>query len=97
MRHILQRPLVTEKASALNEQQMYGFIVANSANKIEIKKAVEKLFNVSVAHVNTMRYAGKKVTRYTKHRVMHGKRPAYKKAIVTLRKGEVLDIYQDAQ
>lgn len=94
---ILKKPLVTEKASLLNEKNMYGFIVDKRANKIEIKKAVAKLYGVTVVSVNTMQYAGKKITRYRRSRPMHGQKAGYKKAIVTLKAGEVLDLYGEVQ
>lgn len=90
---ILIKPLVTEKVSALNEKGVYGFIVNRKANKVEIKKAVEKAYGVTVASVNTMLYAGKDKTRYTKQRVIAGRTAAYKKAIVTVADGEVIDFY----
>jgi large subunit ribosomal protein L23 len=90
---VLIKPLVTEKVSALNEKGKYGFIVAKVANKVEIKKAVEKMYGVTVEDVNTMRYAGKSKSRYTKTRVVTGKSPSYKKAIITVAKGEVIDFY----
>jgi large subunit ribosomal protein L23 len=90
---VLIKPLVTEKVSALNEKGKYGFIVAKVANKVEIKKAVEKMYGVTVEDVNTMRYAGKSKSRYTKTRVVTGKAPSYKKAIVTVAQGEVIDFY----
>ena len=62
----------------------YGFVVDKSANKLQIKKAVEELYNVRVSDVNTMRYAGKRKQRYTKSGVSVGKTPSYKKAVVTL-------------
>lgn len=90
---VLIKPLVTEKVSALNEKGKYGFVVANNANKVEIKKAVEKTYGVSVETVNTMRYAGKTKSRYTKTGVVSGRKPSYKKAVVTVAEGEVIDFY----
>ena len=92
---ILKKPLVTEKVSALNEKGKYGFIVDADANKVEIKKAVEKQYSVNVAKVNTMNVMGKLKTRYTKAGVLAGRRPNYKKAIVTLAEGEVIDFYSN--
>ena len=91
----LKKPLVTEKVSALNEKGKYGFIVASDANKVEIKKAVEKQYGVNVERVNTMVVMGKKKTRYTKAGVLAGRKPSYKKAIVTLATGEVIDFYSN--
>jgi len=92
---ILKRPLVTEKVSGLNEKGKYGFIVELTANKVEIKSAVEKMYNVNVARVNTLSVMGKKKSRYTKAGVLVGRKPNYKKAIVTLAQGEVIDFYSN--
>jgi large subunit ribosomal protein L23 len=92
---VLKRPLVTEKVSALNEKGKYGFIVDVKANKIEIKKAVEKQYGVTVEKVSTMRVMGKQKSRYTKTGVLTGRKPNYKKAIVTLAQGEVIDFYSN--
>jgi large subunit ribosomal protein L23 len=92
---VLKKPLVTEKVSALNEKGKYGFIVNADANKVEIKKAVEKQYGVNVEKVNTMNVMGKLKTRYTKAGVLAGRRPNYKKAIVTLAEGEVIDFYSN--
>jgi len=90
---ILIKPLITEKVSKLNEQSMFGFIVNKDANKVEIKKEVEKVYGVTVLSVNTMVTAGKQKTRYTKSGVMSGKSKSFKKAIVTLKEGEIIDFY----
>lgn len=90
---VLKRPLVTEKVSALNEKGKYGFIVDINANKIEIKNAVEKQYGVTVEKVSTMRVMGKQKARYTKTGMLIGRKPNYKKAIVTLASGEVIDFY----
>jgi large subunit ribosomal protein L23 len=92
---ILKRPLVTEKVSSLNEKGKYGFIVNADANKVEIRQAVEKQYGVNVAKVNTMKVMGKQKTRYTKTGILSGRRPGYKKAIVTLAQGEVIDFYSN--
>ena len=92
---ILKRPLVTEKVSGLNEKGKYGFIVDAEANKVEIKKAVEKQYGVNVEKVNTLNVMGKQKTRYTKTGILSGRKPAYKKAIVTLAQGEVIDFYSN--
>jgi large subunit ribosomal protein L23 len=90
---ILIKPLVTEKISDLNEKGKYGFVVDNRANKVEIKKAVEKMYGVNVESVNTMRYPGKQKTRYTKKQIISGRTSSFKKAIVTVAEGEVIDFY----
>ena len=90
---VLKKPLITEKASALNESGKYGFIVDKNANKVEIKKEVEKMYGVTVESVNTMKYQGKAKSRYTKSKVISGRTAGYKKAIVTVKDGEVIDFY----
>ena len=91
------KPLVTEKMTAITEKQnnMFGFIVRPEANKIEIKKEVEAKYNVNVVSVNTVNYAGKRKSRYTKAGVIKGKTKAFKKAIVTLQEGETIDFYSN--
>ena len=73
----------------------YGFIVHRSANKIQIKKAVEDMYGITVDSVNTMRYAGKDKSRYTKTGVIAGRGNHFKKAMITLRKGEKIDFYSN--
>lgn len=90
---VLKKPLVTEKVSALNEKGKYGFIVDDSANKIQIKKAVEDMYGVTVEDVNTMKYQGKAKSRYTSSRVIKGRTASYKKAIVTVAEGDIIDFY----
>ena len=90
---VLKKPLVTEKISELNEKGKYGFVVEKTANKIEIKSAIEKMYGVTVEKVATLRYQGKDKSRYSKSRVISGKAPSFKKAIVTLAEGDVIDFY----
>ena len=92
---VLKKPLVTEKVSALNEKGKYGFLVDSTANKVEIKKAVEKQYGVNVEKVNTLNVMGKMKTRYTKTGILSGRQQNYKKAIVTLAEGEVIDFYSN--
>jgi large subunit ribosomal protein L23 len=93
---ILLRPIVTEKCTKLGEKlNQYGFVVERTANKIQIKKAVQDLYGVKVADVNTMRYAGKNKTRFTKAGVIAGKKNAFKKAMITLADGEKIDFYSN--
>jgi large subunit ribosomal protein L23 len=92
---VLKKPLVTEKVSALNEKGKYGFIVDIEANKVEIKKAVEKQYGVTVESVNTMRMMGKQKSRFTKTGVLTGRKPNFKKAIVTLAEGDIIDFYNN--
>lgn len=95
-RTILVKPLITEKADGLSESKsQYTFIVDKGANKIEIKKAIEALYTVNVESVNTMVIPGKRKTRNTKKGVLHGRKPSYKKAVVTLATGETIDFFGD--
>ena len=75
----------------------YGFIVKPEANKLEIKKEIESLYNVTVLDVNTCRYAGKRSSRYTKAGLIKGQKNAFKKAIVTLKEGDTIDFYSNIQ
>ena len=90
---VLKKPVINEKFAKLNQQGVYGFIVDKGANKIEIKKAVETMFGVNVDSVNTMISIGKVKNRSTTTRFISGRKSSYKKAIVTLAKGETIDIY----
>jgi large subunit ribosomal protein L23 len=88
---VIVRPLVTEKSTdQLERNGAYTFVVDKDANKIEIAKAVESLFNVKVRDVRTMRYAGKE-RRVGKH---IGRRASWKKAVVTLRAGDTIEIFE---
>lgn len=91
--NILIRPLITEKLSAMNEAGKYAFEVNKKANKVEIKKEIEKLYNVSVEKISTLRTNGKLKSRYTKSGAVTGRKPSIKKAIVTLKEGEMIDFY----
>lgn len=90
---VLKKPVINEKFAKLNQQGVYGFIVEKDANKIEIKKAVEAMFGVNVDSINTMISIGKVKNRSTKTRFISGRKSSVKKAIVTLAKGETIDIY----
>jgi len=93
---ILIKPIITEKMNAQSEKMnRFGFIVDKNANKIQIKKAVEGLYNVTVDSVNTMRYAGKTKSRFTKTGVVRGRANAFKKAVVTLIEGDTIDFYSN--
>lgn len=94
---ILIKPILTEKQTAISEKfpTRYGFRVAPSANKVEIKNAVEELYGVTVKSVNTINYSGKLKSRYTKAGVIKGKTPAFKKAIITLKEGESIDFFSN--
>jgi large subunit ribosomal protein L23 len=78
-------------------RQKFGFIVRPEANKIEIAKEIEATYNVTVEDVNTIRYAGKRSSRYTKAGLVRGHKNAYKKAIVTLKEGDTIDFYSNIQ
>ncbi|MCO6500679.1 MAG: 50S ribosomal protein L23 [Vicingus serpentipes] len=93
---ILIKPVVTEKMTDQSEKlHRYGFIVDHTANKIQIKNAVEKMYGVSVETVNTMNYAGKSKSKFTKAGLISGKTNKYKKAIVTVTDGDVIDFYSN--
>ncbi|MBQ5370263.1 MAG: 50S ribosomal protein L23 [Bacteroidaceae bacterium] len=90
------KPIVTEKMNTVSEKQnKFGFIVRPEANKLEIKAEVEALYGVTVVDVNTMRYAGKNKSRYTKAGLLKGRTNAFKKAIVTVKEGETIDFYSN--
>ena len=90
------KPIVTEKMNTVSEKQnKFGFIVRPEANKLEIKAEVEALYGVTVVDVNTMRYAGKNKSRYTKAGLLQGRTNAFKKAIVTVKEGETIDFYSN--
>jgi len=93
---IIIKPIVTEKMNAAGEKlNRYGFRVVRTANKVEIKKAVEEMYNVQVVDVNTLIVAPKVKQRYTRSGLLRGAQQAYKKAIVTLKEGETIDFYSN--
>ncbi|OIP81882.1 MAG: 50S ribosomal protein L23 [Porphyromonadaceae bacterium CG2_30_38_12] len=93
---IIVKPIVTEKMTKLGEKlNRYGFKVEKGANKIEIKQAVEAMYNVTVTDVNTLIVAPKQKSRFTKSGVISGKASAYKKAVVTVKDGEQIDFYSN--
>ena len=91
------KPLVTEKMTKITDKfpNRYGFIVKPEANKLEIKSEVESLYNVTVEDVKTMRYSGKRSSRYTKAGLVRGQKAAFKKANVTLKEGDPIDFYSN--
>jgi len=94
--NILLKPIVTEKMTKDGDKfNRYGFVVDRSANKIQIRKAVEELYGVTVESVNTIRYGGKVKTRNTKSGLLVGKTAAIKKAVVTLAEGNKIDFYSN--
>ena len=93
---ILIKPVVSEKMTDQSEKlNRYGFVVNHAANKIEIRKAIEKAYGVSVESVNTMNYGGKSKSRFTKAGLIQGKTNKFKKAIITVADGEVIDFYSN--
>ena len=89
-------PVVTEKANAITEKgNRYTFKVSPDANKHQIKDAIEKMYDVKVVGVSTMNYNGKNRQRYTKSGIIKGKTVAFKKAIVTIAKGQTIDFYSN--
>ena len=96
MSQILIKPLITEKMTADTEKNnAFGFIVAEGANKVEIRKAVEKEYGVTVSSVRTLRVDGKSRQRFTKAGTIKGRTVGYKKAIVSLAEGEMIDFYEN--
>ncbi len=93
---VLIKPIITEKMTADSELfNRYGFVVNPKANKLQIKDAVEAAYGVSVKKVRTMNYGPSRKTRFTKTGVQHGKSNAFKKAIVDVEEGEVIDFYSN--
>jgi large subunit ribosomal protein L23 len=91
---IIVKPVITEKMTAQGEKlNRYGFVVEKTANKVEIKSAVEKLYGVTVESVNTQNYVGKVKTRNTTRGIAVGRVNKHKKAVVTLKAGESIDFY----
>ncbi|MBO8477282.1 MAG: 50S ribosomal protein L23 [Bacteroidetes bacterium] len=91
---IIIKPIVTEKMTVQGEKlNRYGFIVDREANKLQIKAAVEQMYNVTVASVNTLNYHGKRKSRFTKAGVLRGRMNHYKKAYVTLAGEDKIDFY----
>jgi len=91
---VLIKPILTEKANAQQDTlRRYAFKVARKANKLEIKKAVEDFYGVNVLDVNTVVQPGKNKTRFTKKGFVQGRKPAFKKAYITVAEGETIDLY----
>jgi large subunit ribosomal protein L23 len=94
MADILIKPIVTEKSTkAADKLNRFGFVVDKNANKLEIKKAVEQMYGVTVKDVNTLVQAGKAKQRMTKTAVLKGQKSSFKKAFVTLAEGDNIDFY----
>lgn len=93
---ILVKPIITEKAETLSEKlNQYSFVVDKTANKIEIRKAVESMYSVNVASVNTIVVPAKAKNRNTRSGVIKGHTAGFKKAIITLADGEEIDFFGD--
>ena len=91
---ILVKPILTEKATDESElRNSYTFIVSKNANKIQIKKAIEESYGVSVLKVITMIYGAKSITKYTKRGIQSSKKGAYKKALVKISEGDRIDFF----
>ncbi|HMB64393.1 MAG TPA: 50S ribosomal protein L23 [Eudoraea sp.] len=93
---VLIKPIITEKMTSDSElYNRYGFVVDPRANKLQIKVAVEEAYGVSVKKVRTMNYGPSRKTRYTKTGVQHGKTNAFKKAVVDVEDGDIIDFYSN--
>ena len=94
--NILIKPIITEKATKdAEDNNIFGFVVNPKANKVEIKKAVEAVYGVSVEKVRTINVRPDRKTKFTKTGVQHGKTNAVKKAIVQLAEGDSIDFYSN--
>jgi large subunit ribosomal protein L23 len=91
---VLIRPVITEKVNLQMERSgRYTFVVGHQSNKLEIKKAVESFYGVRVANVNTIVVPAKSKSRFTKAGLLSGRKPSYKKAVVTLAEGDSIDLF----
>jgi large subunit ribosomal protein L23 len=91
---VLIKPVLTEKVNKqMEKNRRYTFVVDRKANKLEIKKAVEEFYGVTVTDVNTLVMPAKAKTRYTKAGFIHGRKPAKKKAVITVAEGEEINLY----
>jgi large subunit ribosomal protein L23 len=93
---IIIKPIVTEKVTKQSEVlNQFGFVVDRKANKVQIKKAVEATYGVTIVSVNTMNVRPDRTTKYTKSGLISGKTNATKKAIVQVKEGETIDFYNN--
>ena len=90
-RDVIIRPIVSEKSYAAYDENVYTFVVAPDANKIEIRQAVESIFNVKVTNVNTLNRNGKR--KRNRRTGGYGSRPDSKRAIVSLAEGDSIEIF----
>jgi len=97
MKTIIKKPIISEKATGLSETfNRFTFAVDRTANKIEIKKAVEKMYGVQITDVRTMNYGGgKPSTKYTNRGVVEQPSKKWKKAVVTVADGETIDLFNN--
>jgi large subunit ribosomal protein L23 len=94
MNNVLIKPIITEKSTKLGDKlNRYTFRVEKDANKLQIKKAIEALYNVTVEHVNTSIIPGKIKVKYTKKGIARGMKPGFKKAVVSVKEGQTIDFY----
>ena len=95
---IIIKPIITEKVTKEGETfNRFGFVVDKKANKVQIKKAVEAAYGITVVNVNTMNVRPDRTTKYTKSGLISGKTNAFKKAIVQVQDGETIDFYNNVQ
>ena len=92
---VLKRPIITEKSQGMNPKGKYTFEVSRDDNKIQIAAAIEKMYGVSVDKVSTITQFGKKKSRMTKTKLSSGRTSTFKKAIVSLKSGEMIDFYAE--
>ena len=91
---IIIKPIITEKITKEGEVfNRFGFVVDKKANKVQIKKAIEAAYGITVVDVNTMNYRADRSVKYTKSGLISGKTNAYKKAVVQVKEGETIDFY----
>lgn len=94
LQEVLVRPVITEKVNGqMEKENRYTFVVDKRSNKLEIKEAVESFYSVKVNEVNTIIVPAKNKSRFTKAGFVKGRKPSYKKAVVTLAEGETIDLF----
>ncbi|MFH2004543.1 MAG: 50S ribosomal protein L23 [Bacteroidota bacterium] len=87
--------MVTEKMTQLESKHQYAFEVEKNANKIEIQKAIEKQYNVTVLNLRTVNYKGKRKSQLTRRGRFTGKTSSWKKAVVTIKEGEKIEFFEN--
>jgi len=93
---VLVKPIVTEKSNKLTDKsRTYAFRIDKRANKLEVKKAIEGFYGVTVTEVNTVVVPGKAKSKFTKAGFISGRKPSYKKAYVKVAEGETIDLYSN--